>query len=262
VTKKNNHINHISKELSILVSMYGLSFMLNNKNTGEKKFFEYEFEFKNSSAFKTKLLEIIQERDILTDSFHQINIIHHNLLNTLIPETIFDKNHLSLLLKQNIKLLPDDIVLYNSISDFQLYNIYIPYRFITDYFISHKTVFNWHSGTLFLNTIKQIKKFEKQPPIYEIYLNIFLKDFQISIFKNDKLLLFNGFEYQDTDEFLYYLFYVMETLKIKEKDSLIYITGIDKTNEIIKNLQDFTNKIYLFSKKNPGKINNYILNAY
>ena len=261
VTNKNNHIKTVSKELSILVSLYGLSFMINDATNELKKFFEYNFEPQSPDNLTVKLQEIEKERQLDFQKFNQINLIHHNSFNTLVPEAFFDKKQVGLFLRQNIKLLSNDPILSDAIPFFQLHNIYVPYRSVTDYFSTHPNLSNQHSVSLFLQNIEQIKKTEKHLPVNEIYINIFANDFQIAIFNNEKLLLFNQFEFKTVDEFLYYIFFILETLDIKEKNSFFYITGVKKNNDLISNLNDFTGNLRVFPEKNPGNINNYILNA-
>ncbi len=259
VTKTNNHNITNSKDLSILVSMYGLSFMIYNQDTNEKKFFEYTFEAYNPSILQKKLQEILDERTILQDAFKSIRFIHHNQLNTLVPESYFDPENFAVLLQQQVKLLPNDQINYDEIKALHLYNIYVPYKNIAKSFTENtQNIVHKHSASEFLTAIMEEKKQAKNLPVFEIYLNIFPNDFQIAVFKNEKLQLYNAFSFQNIDEFLYYLFFIVETLEIKETRAQFYIMGLDSTHKIVQNIKEFTQNIQVLKPKSPSQINNYL----
>ncbi len=235
--------------------MYGLSFMLkDNKN---KKFFEYLFAPTHTVQIEKKLQQIIDERNILQETFNQIDIIHHNRLNTLVPQEIFNPETARSLLEKNIKLLANDTVAHEPIDTLEAVNIYVPFDKIKGY-LKAKQINEKHSATIFLRQIKQIRQQSDFMPVFEIFLNIFPHDFQIAVFKNEKLELYNHFAYENEDEFLYYLFFVTETLEINQNNMHIYVAGVDKLDENVQNLSDFTSNYSLIPEKNPSQINNFL----
>ena len=256
VTTKNNHIENISKELSILVSLYGLSFII--RYGAEKKFFEYFLHQANPSSLEKKLLAIIEERPVLKDNFDQINIIHHNNLNTLVPKDFVDPKTNRDVLKQNVQLLAHDTIASDYIENIDAYNLYVPYKNISKIIDSeHPKITNLHSTTHFFKQINSTRKEQQKLPIYEVFVNIFPEDFQIAAFKNEQLLAYNHFKYQNTDDFLYFLFFIFETLEIKEEQSQIFLFGTEKSNDIIENLKDFTYNLKILPPKNTSQIYNF-----
>jgi len=242
--------------MSILISKYGLSFMIQKQD--EQKFFEYHLEHAKPFLLENKLKEIIDERPVLKKGFNKINIVHHNRLNTLIPADLFSQNNATEYLKKNVSILENDTVYHNYIKPLNIYNVYVLYETISKYFKSLASdVENVHIGTYFLNQINQFKKELTSLPVYEIFLNVFPKDFQIVVLQNEQLQLYNHFEYDSLDEFLYYLFFVLETLSINVQQSKIYLSGIEPDNEVVRHLKDFTDNIQVLQAKNPGKINNF-----
>jgi len=259
VTTKNKNIISHTKELSILITQYGLSFMIEDQINHDKKFFEYIFDTVQSDKITEKLAHIIAERPILNELFKTVNIIHHNRLNSIIPVDFFDPGQAIHLLKSNIDLSPNDSVAFDSINNIDAVNIYVPFKNITKYFSAKtKELKTQHSATFFFNNHNKIKKNYKKLLINEIFINIFPEDFQIAVYKNEKLVLYNHFAYENEDEFLYYLFFVTETLGIDEKNTRFFISGIDSSHSIIKNLKQFTENFNLTLEKKPSKINNYI----
>ena len=259
MTKKNKHIENNYQELSILASSYGLSFMLKGEDDTAQKFFEYTFEVTNPFVLSNKLIEIFIERNLTEYSFDKINLTHHNLLNTLVPVELFNPENASYFLDKNIKLLPNDEVIYDILKDKGIVNIYVAFSRLIK-FLSSKTdrLISRHSASVFLEKIAGERKSELQFPVFEIYLNVFQKDFQIAVFKNEKLQLYNAFPYENTDEFLYYLFFVWETLEIPHEKMHIYLSGIEPKNEIVKNLSDFTANYTVLPAATRSSINDYI----
>ncbi len=258
-----NHKNNLKKdprELSIQASLYGLSFMLKNPQTGETKFFEYSNEKTNPIQLDRKLEEIAKERPVLTHHFSNVKVIHHNSLNTLVPDEYFEASSLEDYLKFNISLLPNDKAAYDKIKDLELTNVYLPFVNINNFFLNYNpSVEYFHSSTLFIEKINQIRNNKETLPLYDLYLNVFSKDFQLLIYKNEELLFYNSFEYETTDDFLYFFFFVLESLRLDEKNIRFHLAGVNADFPIYKDLSDFVPYWEFLPASNPGKINNFII---
>ena len=242
--------------MSILVSKYGLSFMIHKEN--QTKFFEYQMSYNNPVLLFKKTEEIIAERPVLNTHFDHIELIHHNRLNALIPQKFFKPETAREWLSQQIKLLPNEPVAYDFIDNLKAFNVYVPFQNLENFFskqTGNLTV--KHSVTAFFNNINQVKNQLQDLPVFEIFLNVFPKDFQIAVFKNESLLAYNHFEYENIEEFLYYLFFMTETLDTKPHQSQIYIFGTNNKTEILENLSLFTDNIQFIPEKNNSKIFNY-----
>ncbi len=235
--------------------MYGLSFMV--KKWGEKKFFEYIFESGNPFKLNNELQRIINERNLLLADFDRVNIIHHNRLNTLVPQTLFKPEAASVWLRQNVRLLADDTVSYEPADIIKAVNVYVPFSPLK-IAIDTQKIHQTHTAGVFFDNISALQSKQLQLPVFEIYLNIFPKDFQIAVFKNEVLQVYNHFDYETVDEFLYYLFFVLETIQINESKSHIYVMGKESTDELIESLKTFTKHISVLPAKTPSQINNYI----
>ena len=234
--------------------------MLKNNEHQNTKHFEYLFNTLNPVSLEQELLTIIEERPILKNQFDTISVIHHNSLNTLVPQEFFNPNLLKDYLKFNIQLLDNDFADFDSIDELHSNNVYLPFVNINNVFLDYSPSINYyHSATIFLNKISSILKQSSELFLYQVFINVYPKDFQLAIFINEKLYLYNHFEYHNSDEFLYYLFFALESIKIDENKTKYYIFGIDNQDEIVKNLRDFTNNLSVFSTSFDSKLNNFIL---
>ncbi len=237
--------------------MYGLSFMI--RNGQQKKFFEYPFTFANPIILQQKVSEILAERPVLHETFDLINLIYHNRLNALVPADFFKPELAKDLLAQQIKLQENDYVNFSFIESLQAFNLYVPYHYFEDAFLKNnfKRLLVKHSATHFFENINTIKNQTQDLPVFEVFLNIFSGDFQIAVYKNETLQVYNHFEYSNTDEFLYYLFFILETLDVKQHQSLLYILGTDSQNELLKHIHLFNDNIKVIPGLNPSQIYNH-----
>ncbi len=255
----NNNLKKDHRELSILVSRYGLSFLFKDKNPSQSKFFEYLFEQTNPFEIENKLKKIFQERPVLTRQFKNIRIIHHNNLNTLVPIELFNEKNPEEYLKFNIKLLEFDRAHFDTIDSLEIANVYIPFANINNLFLDYYDEIDFfHSATIFIEKIDKTRSQKEVLSLYDVYLNVFHRDFQMLIYKNEDLIFFNSFEFSTNDDFLYFFFFVLETLKIPENKAEFHIAGVDKNFVVMKDLKDFVENWNFLSAENPGKLNNYI----
>ncbi len=256
---KNNSKTDI-RELSIQVCLYGLSFMLKNPENGESKFFEYLFDKTHPVQLSRKLGQIVKERPVLKHQFAKTKIIHHNNLNTLVPLEYFDDSIPEEYLKYNISLLENDKASYDIIREINTANVYLPFVNINNFFLNYNpSVEYYHSATVFIEKINRLRSTKETLPLYDLYLNVFQKDFQLLIYKNEEVLFFNTFEYETTDDFLYFFFFVLESLKLDEKEIDFHLAGVNKNFPVYKDLTDFVPQWTILPPSNPGKNNNFIL---
>ncbi len=255
----NSHQQKDTRNLSILVCLYGLSFVI-QKPDGESKFFEYRFDKTNPYKLEDELKKIIRERPVLKHQFNRVDIIHHNLLNTLVPNEFFVDEKLENYLKYNISLLDNDQASFDVINEMNINNVYLTFANINNVFLDYNKNINYfHSATVFIDKINALRKKHKVLKLYDIYLNVYEKDFQLLIYKNEEILFFNSFEYETTDDFLYFFFFVLESLNITDNDTQYHISGVGKDFKILQDLKDFVPNWHIIEGKNTGKINNFIL---
>ncbi len=236
--------------------MYGLSFMVKNKD--EKKFFEYTVDFANPAKLNLELNQIIEERSLSNEEFDLVTVIHHNRQNTLVPQSLFDSKHAQTFLSLNVKLLSGDSVYYEIVNQSDMVNVYLPLQPL-EINLNTLKLQHRHSAGVFLEQIHHIQSKMQNLPVFEIFLNVFPNDFQIAVFKNELLQAYNHFDFEETDDFLYYLFFMMETLGIDETKSQIYMMGVEPDHDLLDQLKTFTKNVNVLPPLTPSQINNYLL---
>jgi hypothetical protein len=230
----NNSSNKLNNlELSIQLSLSGLSFCILNKDSNtiiEVK--ELRFE-KRLNPFEVldELKVLFENESTLNNSFTNVTIVHNNDLSTLVPEELFNKNHVADYLKFNSKILKSDFIAYDSILENSSVNVYVPYININNYIYDKFGTFIFkHISSVLIESILRIEKASTTP---KVYIHVSLNHFEIIIIKEGKLELYNTFVYNSKEDFIYYILFTAEQLNLNpETLNLVFIGDITEDDEI------------------------------
>ena len=268
--KTNNldYLNVIDNQLSIQLSLDGFSFCLYNKIEKKIGIFEtYEFTEKNISPQKhLKLVEeIYNNSKILPIKYNSVCIAHYNNLVTQVPKAFFDKNKLSSYLKYSIKLLEDDFIAYDIITNTEIINVYVPFVNINNFMIDvyGSFIYKHASSILIEKLLQQFKNTDKEI----CFVNVTKNQYELVVIKNNKLILYNCFDYKTKEDFIYYLLFSIEQLKLNPEEIFIQLMGdIEKESELytilyqyIRNVSFYKPLVFSDELKNVSKHANFTL---
>jgi hypothetical protein len=229
-------IDKMYKKLVIQVSLNGLSFAtfdtLMNK----------PLQIQKIDVGKVNVTSKIE--DLFTEAFHnfpelkagydEITIIHSNNLSTFVPTALFDEEYLGSFLQFNTKVFETDFFAFDELPNYEMNNVYIPYVNMNNYFIDQFGTFDYkHANTILVNKLLDLSKNNEEQ---KMFVHISDSHFEIVIIQNQKLQLYNSFEYKTPEDFIYYILFTAEQLhlnpeifklellgKISEQDSLFTI---------------------------------------
>jgi hypothetical protein len=221
------------KELSIQVNLSGLSFCILNRTLNT-------IEYLNTTPFEQKLTPFdvlnrlkteLSTNTIFSDEFDSVMVIHQNELVSLVPKDLFDENHKVDYLKFNAKILKTDFITQDNITINNSVNVYIPYVNINNYIFETFGAFVYkHSSTILIDTILQKPTANNTP---QVYININNTTLEVSVIDKNKLKLFNVFEYHSKEDFIYYVLFVFEQLKLDVETTSLELSGnIKKDDEL------------------------------
>jgi hypothetical protein len=260
-------IDKMYKKLAIQVSLNGLSFAtfdtLMNKPLQIQK-------INIGNVNVTSKIE-----DLFTEAFHnfpelkagydEITIIHSNNLSTFVPTALFDEEYLGSYLQFNTKVFETDFFAFDELPNYEMNNVYIPYVNMNNYFIDQFGTFDYkHANTILVNKLLDLSKNNEEQ---KMFVHISDSHFEIVIIQNQKLQLYNSFEYKTPEDFIYYILFTAEQLhlnpetfklellgKISEDDSLYSITF-----KYIRNTQLFDVSFMQSSLTDTEKREHFIL---
>ena len=270
VRKKTSSISSkttIENKLSIQFNLDGFSFSIYNTVSLRDVYF-YEYLFTNSQVTPENLLLKIKEifnTDLhLQNDFKSVTVIHQNNLATLIPNSLFDETKLASYLNLNIKTLPIDFITFDSIELLNCKNVYIPYVNINNYLFQNFGEFEYkHHSTVFIEKLLEKKKNTAKT----MHVNVSRATLDIVVLKEGKLVLYNTFDYNSKEDFMYYILFVAEQLEMNPEEFLLYFTGAIELNSAIykitytyiKNVKFLESSNPIFNELNIANHSNFIL---
>lgn len=223
------------KALSIQISLNGLSFCI--LDTSEKTVHYLKsvvFEKKESPhELLEKLKATIETQSLLQQTFEAVYCVYQNELSSLVPVTLFDEKNLAEYLKFNAKILKTDYIAYDHLPCIKSMNVYVPLVNINNYIFETFGKFTYkHASTVLIETL--IDK-QTEPSGCGLYLNVNSNSFELLVFKNKQLQFYNSFSYHSKEDFIYYLLFTVEQLKLDPEVVKVYLFGnIKEEDEIFQ----------------------------
>ena len=270
VIKKNSNttlINVKDTKLSIQFNLDGFSFCITNSTTKEVIYFsEYLFEEKQITPenLLNKIEEIFKTDEYLQKDFSSVLVIHQNNLFTLVPTPYFSENKISEYLNFNIKTLATDFIAFDDIGCVNAKNVYIPYVNINNYLFQNFGGFEYkHHLTVFIETLINLSNSNEK----KVFVNVSKSSIDIVVMRNKQLEFSNTFNFQTKEDFIYYILFTFEQLKLDVEEVKLYFTGdIELESEIYKITYQYIRNIFflesnsnIFNKLNVSKHSNYTL---
>ena len=250
-----------NKKLSIQVSLTGLSFCcfdtLNNTVTSFK---EVHFDtFHKATKNEDLLANAFKDYPELKESYDEILVIHNNNLSTFVPEPLFDENFLGSYLQYNTKVFETDFFAFDEIPNYQMNAVYIPYVNINNFFIDQFGTFNYkHANSILVSKLLDASKNKDEK---KMFVHINKGHFEIIVVQNQKLILFNSFDYNTPEDFLYYILFTAEQLNLNPENFTLELIGnIDTESDYFKIAYQYIRNVSLIDVEDL-RWNNYFSEA-
>ncbi|WP_298424705.1 DUF3822 family protein [uncultured Kordia sp.] len=252
--KKRNNIDHTKfQKLSIQISLNGLSFCILDtvENTiTDLQHFQFET-VTNPLQLEVEIINILNShKEIFDQSFQEVTISHINTLSTFVPKPLFSDKNLPDYLKYNNKILPNDYITFDVITNNDMVNVYIPYVNINNLFFDKYGVFTYkHFATILLENIFQLSDNSQETTVY---VHVQKGQFEIIVIKNKRLLLYNSFEYVTSEDFIYYVLFSIEQLELNTNELQLYFLGdISKEDILYTVTYTYVRNVSFVDKKHP-----------
>ncbi len=270
VTKINSSIileNTKDIKLSIQFHLDGFSFCITDNSTGDiVYFFKKLFEEKQMTPeiLMQKVNAQFKEDTYLQKDFSSILVIHENNLSTLVPNKYFSEDKLVEYLNFNIKTLATDYIAFDEIQEMNAKNVYVPYVHINNYLFQNFGTFEYkHHTTVLIEKLLSLGHYEEK----KVYVNVASKNFDVIVIQNKQLKFSNTFHFETKEDFIYYILFTFEQLKLDvEKIELYFCGDIELESEIYNSTYQYIRNIFFLESNNPifdqisaSKHSNYIL---
>ena len=240
-------VNEFNK-LSIQVSLNGLSFCV--LDTVDKSILTSEHIVFKKEHNPYQLLEafklLFEKHHLHQKEFSEIIVAHRNNLFSLVPKPLFDENEMANYLKFNTKILANDHIAYDTIENYDIINVFVPFVNINNYIYDIFGEFNYtHSGTVMIHSLLGSKTDTKNPTCY---IHIMENEFEITVISQKKLLLYNSFKYTTKEDFIYYILFTLEQMQLDTETIKLMLFGAVKENDSLFNIcYEYIKDISLFT---------------
>ncbi len=254
-TKTTNITNHKDSHLSIQFSLDGFSFCILNKDT---KTFDalYDYTFNDTNNTPQKLLEnisaVFKKEELLQKKYHSVSVSHINELATLVPKPLFDEEKLRDYVNFSTKVYANDYLVYDEIKNHDIVSVYIPYVNINNFLLDQFKEFEYkHFSSILIENLLGIYKYSIVPHMFAHICN---NHFELVVIANKKLQLYNTYKFSTKEDFIYYVLFTAEQLKLNpEKLELILLGAVEKDDELYKIAYTYIRNVSLLENRSKYK---------
>lgn len=240
--------------LFLQLSKSGLSYTIFNTQTNTYIGFE-SFLFNdvyNDYSILNPLNQVIEQTPLFKKSFNKFVVSYVNNRSTLIPKPLYKADELKKYHLFNFAEQEEDVYLSDFVLNLSAYNIYSIPDFIVDAFKNFEQVTFRHFSTALVEaTLLHAKKTNA---LSLINVHVLPQSFQIISVKNQALELYNSFIYQTSEDFIYYLLFVLNQINTTGNEVSIRLTGeVDKNSAIYDMLYKYIQTIEFCETPNELK---------
>mgnify|MGYP003114475787 CR=1 FL=1 len=211
--------------MSIQIRLNGLSFCILNRSNSTIELVKHVHLEKKGTPYELlyELKTTIESHTELQQIFDSVTCIYQNELSCLVPKELFDEHNLADYLKFNAKILRTDFISYDTLATNDSMNVYVPLVNINNYIFDTFGTFDYkHSSTILIETLLQIAPKNDSTTLY---INVNGTSFEIIGIKDKSLIFYNTFDYSTKEDFIYYILFTIEQLKLNTETIKTVLSG-------------------------------------
>lgn len=221
------------------------------------------FDFYNSKLIDNYIRNHLNSKDI--NKFEKLTIVHENSLNTLVSSNLFQKENIDQYLKFNNNIIESDTYKFDTLDNNEIVNIFVCNQ--NDYSILdiyNSSIMHCHQTSLLINTFIKLN-INKETS--NIYININKSTFNIIFIKNNKIQFINTFDFNTSEDLIYYILFCLEQLELNPEKIQTTISGkifkeyYDIIYKYIRNVSIYNSNLSSKSRY-YNNFKNQILNTY
>jgi len=235
------------KKLAIQVSLNGLSFCVFDTLSGKPIVLQnIHFDhFQRSAKIEDLFASVFRENPELKHHYDEIVIIHSNNLCAFVPTALFDEEFLGSYLQYNTKVFETDFFTFDELDKYEMNNVYIPYVNMNNFFIDQYGSFEYkHANSILVSKLLDVSKNNEER---KMFVHVSESHFELMVIQNQKLHLYNSFEYKTPEDFIYYILFTAEQLQLNPEHFKLELLGaIVKTDAFYQIAYKYIRNVSLF----------------
>lgn len=244
--RTSEHTNS-NKRLSVQITLTGLSFLITHSESQEFVYFT-ETVFDTTATpeeIQEELTNALQNDAELTTDFEEVVLLYATPLYTVVPDSLFDETKASEYLKFNSKILAGDFIAHDHMESIDAVVVYVPFININNIIYERFGSFRYYHASSVL--LKKFKTLESRSQEGRAYLNMQRDRFDLYIFDHGSLQLCNSFQFDTPEDFIYYVLFALEQLKLNPNTLPLVLMGhIEKDDDNFRILYTYVRDLSFF----------------
>lgn len=258
MTVNGNITEKIYRRLVIQVSLNGFCFCVVDTLHNTILLFK-EVDFRNfpvASKVEDLYWKAFLEHPELTKMYDDVVVLHDNNLNTFVPTALFDEQFLGSYLQYNTKVFETDFFTFDAMPNQEMNNVYVPYANINNYLLDQFESFDYRHSTSIL--VSKLLERSKNVEEKQVFVHFGKDKFEIVVVQNQKLILFNSFEFATEADFIYYLLFTAEQLNLNPEHFKLHLLGnISEESTLFKMAYKYVRHVALMDVSDLQKNNSF-----
>ena len=125
-------------------------------------------------------------------------------------------------------------------------NVYVPWVNVNNFLFDTFGSFVYkHISTVL---IEAVSTYDEATSGNQLFINVDKFQFQVLAVNQKKVLLSNTFDYTSKEDFIYYILFVVEQLKLDPEKVLVYLSGqITKTDDLFEILYKYVRHVHFIT---------------
>jgi Protein of unknown function (DUF3822) len=242
-----NIIDKTYRKLNLFASQSGFSFCeIDTLNSRILWFKEIIFDSQNNTISVENLYaKALTENPILHAKYDEVVVVHDNNLSCFVPNALFDENFLGSYLQYNAKVFETDFFAFDNLDTYEMKSVFIPFVNINNSCIDQFGSFDYkHSSSIL---VAKLLDFSKNNDTKKMFVHLQSNHFEIVVVQNQKLILYNSFEYKTPEDLIYYILFTAEQLFLNpENFPLEFLGNITEESEFYKIAYKYIRNVSLF----------------
>ena len=227
-------------KLSIQISLNGLSFCALSPETRRILFFrDIPFSRRlNPSEVLQQIEKVYHQETFLQEAQPEVKLLYSTELYSLVPQDFFAEDQALDYLKFNTRILENDFAAHDKLESRGIINVHIPFANINNYFFDKYGEFEYrHCVSLLIENLSHDTESHQEPIVY---LHCYTGGYDLLVFRKNQLELANSFRCNTKEDFIYYLLFTAEQLKLDPDRFELVLLGKIRENS------DFYNMAYTY----------------
>ncbi|RTY94913.1 DUF3822 family protein [Flavobacterium sp. GT3R68] len=246
------------KKLAIQVTLNGFSYcVFDTLHHSVLMFREIDFgSFPKAAKVEDYFWKAFIDDRELTKTYDEVIVLHDNNLSTFVPKALFEEQFLGSYLQYNTKVFETDFFAFDEIPNYEMNNVYIPYVNINNYLLDQFDTFDYKHANGIL--VSKLLDLSKNVDDKQVFVHFSADKFEIVAVQNQKLLLFNSFDYKTKEDFIYYLLFASEQLNLNPEHFKLQLLGdINEESELFQIAFKYVRNISLLDVSELQKHNDF-----